>query len=38
MSNGLHIAALRKGIAVAVATKNSFSVELVQFLKPFSTN
>jgi hypothetical protein len=30
MSNDLHIAALRKGIAVAVATKNSFSVELVQ--------
>ena len=31
MSNALQIATLRKGIAVAVATKNPFSVELVQF-------
>ena len=30
MSNALQIATLRKGIAVAVATKNPFSVELVQ--------
>ena len=30
MSNDLHIAALRKGIAVAVVTKNPFSVELVE--------
>ena len=30
MQNDFHIAALRKGIAVAVVTKNPFSVELVQ--------
>ena len=30
MSNGLHIAALRKGFAVAVVTKNPFIVELVE--------
>jgi hypothetical protein len=30
MSNDFHIAALRKGIAVAVETKNPFSAELVE--------
>jgi hypothetical protein len=30
MSNDFHIAALRKGIAVAVETKNPFSAELLR--------
>jgi hypothetical protein len=30
MSNDFHISALRKGIAVAVETKNPFSAELVE--------